>query len=642
MHPATPTPAGASLRPALLRIALPVCWLVGLVACILLWNVYRSPEAFQNTPAPLLSVAELLGPVVYEGEPALEMRIRISRLAFVWTALCLAAWLLIDRRKVAAAWRAFIEMPAYPLSLAVFRIAVFYQISNIIWPELIVPVAALPQGLQYPLATGVPDIGFLSALAYWPPYAIPPEWVARMLEALRWVCWTGMLGLFSRVSALAAALLVTFGWGSIQWYGKVDHHHHLVWFALLLAASRCGDALSLDSLIMTWRRAGRGLTAPPPPGRAYGTPLALAMLLLGVAYFFPGFWKLWRSGLDWAFSDGPLYTLYGKWRMLGEAGLSTVDQHPLLLQFGSLGVLLLELSFWGLMILPVTRYLGAAAGLSFHLSGQITGRYGFESLMGCYVLFVPWGRLFRRLGSRLFPNKLRCDWTPASRLEAAALGVVRSLDLFGRVDWRDDGPPGLRVEQDRRSWSGRNAWLRLAPRLPLLWPTIPLLWAGLWRPLGGSGWSASGRPTAPGRAPVGAIVVAAALTVGNVWLGARRDMNGWPVACYPLFDGIPTGTTQSLRLIVQDESGEREWEPRMHREIFGNRWYRQLERTLRVDDPEEQLRRFRLIWELMTQLEPELRSATAVRFLSVESGVRPGQWELPPSSSRTLLELDLK
>ncbi|MBI1358095.1 MAG: hypothetical protein GC160_27490 [Acidobacteria bacterium] len=621
-------------------------WLAGTAGLIWLWSLYRSPEAVQAAPGWWLGVSAWLGSVPYQGDPALELRIRVSRLLFLWTVVCLALWIYERRRQVADILQAFARMEVYPLSLAIFRIAVFYQISNILWTELIVPVAALPEGLQYPLATGVPDIGWLGALAYWPAYRIPPEWVRWMMDALGVVCWFGLAGLFSRLSAALAAVLLVLGWGSIQWYGKVDHHHHLVWFALLLATSRCGDALSIDSLLQAWRRAGKGITAPPPPGRAYGAPIALAMVLLGVAYFFPGFWKFWRSGLDWAFSDSPLYTLYGKWRMMGGEPMSAIDRQPWLLQWGSLGVMLLEMAFLPLMFNRRTRMLAAAGGLSFHLGGQLTGRYGFESLMGCYVIFIEWGRLFRWFGGKLYGEPLVCRWTPASRWEATALGAVRTLDVFGAVAWQDGRPlptPGLEVDRAGGLAQGSEAFLLVARRLPLLWPLIPLAWLGVGFPSGAASgrWAPAAALPLPAPLPRAAVLTAALLLTGNLYLGARRDMNGWPVACYPLFDGISTSVYRSLRLVVWDADGEREVVPDAYRETFGNRWNILLLRTLEISDPEARRTRFTLLWNKMIELDPKLAQATRVRFLSIESSLEKGRWDEPPANPQVLFESDL-
>src|SRR5262249_21295415 len=122
-----------------------------------------------------------------------------------------------------------------------------------------------------------------------PHLPINETWVTLSSELLCLACITGMLGLFSRTSALFAAVLSFYVYGVPSFFGKVNHDHHLLWFAALLAASRCGDVLSGDALFYAWKRADRGITEPPGPSRAYALPLRFVWLLLGLIYFFPGF-----------------------------------------------------------------------------------------------------------------------------------------------------------------------------------------------------------------------------------------------------------------------------------------------------------------------------------------------------------------
>lgn len=55
-----------------------------------------------------------------------------------------------------------------------------------------------------------------------------------------------MVGFRARTAAGIWAVLAVWTLGIPNLYGKVDHYHHLVWFAVLLASSPCADALSLD------------------------------------------------------------------------------------------------------------------------------------------------------------------------------------------------------------------------------------------------------------------------------------------------------------------------------------------------------------------------------------------------------------
>ncbi len=50
--------------------------------------------------------------------------------------------------------------------------------------------------------------------------------------------------------------------------------------------------------------------------------------------------------------------------------------------------------------------------------------------------------------------------------------------------------------------------------------------------------AASAAPATPSPLPVATLVVGTLLVAGNIWAGALKQMDGWPLSCYPRFDGI--------------------------------------------------------------------------------------------------------
>ncbi len=126
------------------------------------------------------------------------------------------------------------------------------------------------------------------------------------------VCITGLIGLFTTASSALALILAVYVLGVTQVYGKVSHNHELIWFMALLAVSPCGDALSIDAILSSRKRADLGIIERPGASIVYALPLRFASLLLGIIYFFPGFWKFWTSGFAWAFSDNLKYQMYSK------------------------------------------------------------------------------------------------------------------------------------------------------------------------------------------------------------------------------------------------------------------------------------------------------------------------------------------
>ena len=122
-------------------------------------------------------------------------------------------------------------------------------------------------------------------------------------------CLTAIAGALPRTAMLTVTISGLYVFGLSQLSGAVIHDMHLFWLSALLAVSPCGDAFSL----VRRKRAGASL--------AYGIPLRLARLLLAVVYFFPGYWKLATSGLEWITSDNLRNQLYWQSWVAGPRGL---------------------------------------------------------------------------------------------------------------------------------------------------------------------------------------------------------------------------------------------------------------------------------------------------------------------------------
>jgi hypothetical protein len=274
--------------------------------------------------------------------------------------------------------------PEPALNLAILRIVVptIVLLSPELWqaPRW----AALPTALR-----NAPEIlaHLLPLLPKGPLEAQRAQWLLIV------ACLGCALGLCSRLSAALVTLAGLRVFGLAQLGGSVIHDMHLFWFSALLATSPCGDALSLDRWIAA--RRGRG-TALPPPSIAYGAPLQAVRALLGVIYFFPGFWKLYSSGAGWIFSDNLRNQLYLKWFQHDFVPVLRVDRWPALLQAGALGVVVFELTFIALALTPRLRGLAACAGLVFHASAQLFMRIPFVSLWACYCVLIDWHAWLRR------------------------------------------------------------------------------------------------------------------------------------------------------------------------------------------------------------------------------------------------------
>lgn len=310
----------------------------------------------------------------------------LSRIGVAWTGLVLAVVLIIRRRAVAGGLASYFSEPDSALNLAVLRIATFGAL-------LVIPAGRE----EFLIHTRLPDTLLFPPSGLGPILAatIPDESTARLI-LLAWILTTGMAaaGLFTRPAAVLSTLLTLVVLGIPQLHGKVNHGHHLVWFAILLATSPCGDVLSVDAWVKRRR------TAPAPDTR-YGLPLRFAWLLLGVVYFFPGAWKLWTGGVDWIFSDHLQHQIWHQWTTHATwEPLIDPTGHPWLLRLGGLGVVTFELTFFLLMFHRRTRIVALFLGLGFHLANQLTLNIGFISLQLVYVSLIDWPRVLAAIGVR--------------------------------------------------------------------------------------------------------------------------------------------------------------------------------------------------------------------------------------------------
>lgn len=308
--------------------------------------------------------------------------------------LVLAGLLVVRRRAASAAVVAFLDAPSHPVNLAVLRVAVFALLlieatrpGDAYWFSQLPPVLRVaPPGLESivdhvsldPALVRVAETGFVVA------------------------CLLAMVGCFTRTAATGAVVLGVYVLGIPQLFGKLNHYHHLLWFAAVLAASPCGDALSLDRLrgtarrgLLDWRDAalGGGVRAV-----RYGLPLRTCWLLIGLLYAFPGFWKLWASGDAWIFGDSVRLMLHEKWLELGDfTPPLRIDRYPDLYRLLGLSTIAFELAFVVLLFGRRTRRLAIAGGLVFHLSTWLFMQIHFWHLVVCYVAFLDLGPLVDRL-----------------------------------------------------------------------------------------------------------------------------------------------------------------------------------------------------------------------------------------------------
>ncbi len=299
-------------------------------------------------------------------------------------------------RQIACRATDFFHAKAPPLNLAVFRI--FVCAALLFHTPRSSDFLTLPETLlQVPFGSKI-------------FYILTPKtqlWSDVLSSVFALSCLCGIVGLYTRFAVAIAGATGLFVYGLPQFFGKVDHSHHLVWFAVLLACSPCGDAVSVDG----WRAklSGRAKYMELMPARKYALPLRLAWVIMGLIYFFPGVWKLLAVGWDWALSDNIKYTIYHKWFDLGVYRPPfSVDAYPLVYRSLGLAALLFELGFIVAIFLVPLRRLCVVAGLAFHTWIYFFLDIKLYGLPWCYVALIDWAALRHRLsGSNESPRFAR-------------------------------------------------------------------------------------------------------------------------------------------------------------------------------------------------------------------------------------------
>jgi len=629
----------------------------------------RSYERWISLSAMIVLLATTIISLIWYGHIT-ESKLTFSHAVTIVIAVELAVSIVLLRRRSLAVVRAFFTSVTHPLNLALFRIVVFWGIFREVRlaGKTLIPFTRIPAGLQ------VAPWGMGTILHHLPinqPWATTAAVLVLILSA------TGLIGLFSRTSALLCFVFGLYALGIPQFYGKVDHYNHLIWFAAILAVSPCGDFLAVDAIFAARRRADRGITEPPEPSREYALPLRFVMLLIGIIYFFPGFWKLWDGGVEWVFSDNLQKQLYLFWTWsFNSTWLPSfrIDRYPLLCRLGAAGALLFELLFIFGIFSRQLRWLAAVGGVAFHRMTMEVMRIGFVSLQWSYLALFDWHPVFRTVGRWLYRENMfflydgdcgKCRRTVASLRVCDVLERVTYINSRDREAVRDAGVIWVNAdpmkahayaEVEKSGWAGFQAYGALARRVPLLWPLIPILYPILYSLPPGIGQSIhrqtsntpahsvadskSYRTESEGRrARLSVIIgVGTALVLICSFCGARKTVSGWPFACYPTFSSPAAEKLDTLAMVAQTSSGETF--PVEIKAISYERLYWLLSGTLRTRDPLLQQDRLRELWTFAVRSDPTLTRATSVKFFRQTLWTSPELWKSNPVDQQLLFELD--
>jgi hypothetical protein len=546
----------------------------------------------------------------------IDIVVASARLGLILALAGLALLVLERRRHVVTR---FVHEESTALNLAVARVVVM---GAVLWEtrlRALLDFAALdPALLVAPRGWG--------HIASHVPLATPI--VVAAYAVLLVTATLGLIGLAGRTMCGLTALTAFYLHTIPQLFGKVNHTiNHLVLFSVLLAIAPSCDTLSVDAIRAAVRDADQGLVRRIRPARAYSLALQTMMLYIGLAYFFPGAWKVARAGTQWFSSDHMQLLILAK---LQEFPMSPFRHWVLgrsaLLGLMAVATIVFELGFVFAILVRRLRPAAALAGLAFHEATAAVMGIRFAALQVCYVVFIDWTRCLRWVATRrrLEPITLRydaadagsrrfmgvvvaCDWLDLVRVSAVASDASIAGDSGTTVNG-SSGVAEAGADGSGAAISGRDEVERaVAARIPLLWLVPAPAGARAIHSLAGV---ANARTARTGAARIGIAIpetseprgsaardVSPALRYAAVGLlgsfaiaGVTHFGRTWPIACYPAFDVIEPPNSERLSIVAIDSAGRpQDWtlsfDPVMGRRFGTERWRGLVAIVLSPDQP---------------------------------------------------------
>ena len=364
-----------------------VASIVGLV----LWEAHADQiiqAAYNGRSLPLVNKYVGIHKSIDPANRTLEYFLRIGNPVvprLLGVLIAMQTLMLVGMRYGRSVVSNFFSETTHPVNLGVFRIVLFAALIFYVDVPQVIQFSGFPSELR------VAPIGIGWLIDILP---ITPAWATVATYLFLLACISALLGFFPRTSAAFSVILGFYVLGIPQFFGKIDHYHHLLWFAAILAASPCGDALSIDSFIASRKRTPG---TPLGPSLSYALPLKFVMLLMGTIYFFAGVWKYVIGGFEWAAGDTMRYMLYAQWFRLDWMPAFRIDHYPLLYMSAGIGVMIFELGFLILILFPHFRKFAVIAGILFHLSVYLFAHINFWTLAVCYVVFLDFDRVHQKL-----------------------------------------------------------------------------------------------------------------------------------------------------------------------------------------------------------------------------------------------------
>lgn len=274
---------------------------------------------------------------------------------------------------------AFIFAPENARRLATLRIGLFALLALRMTITDFAFVADQPKALFDPVSLfhllgQMPSSGVVHVVQ---PIAV----VAALLAAA---------GLWPRLTfplAFAAAVFLEL---MLNATGKIVHNEVVLILSLIPLLAVPTAACRTWTITDLLRRRS---TSPAPEGPAYGWPIRMAMVIVGLAYLIAGLQKLRYSGVDWFTTDNLRYVLWSSSDARSspnELGLFIAD-HAALAHLLAAGTILLEVSFIACVPFAKLRWVMVPSVVALHVGIRLMMGLDYSAQwLTVVIVFVNW------------------------------------------------------------------------------------------------------------------------------------------------------------------------------------------------------------------------------------------------------------
>lgn len=615
----------------------------------------------------ILYLACLLTVLIYKKLVQVEpWAIGMSQVISLWFFLTCGLVAALRWKWVKDTVKRFFTEVESPVNLAIFRIVFFCYLFIQPYDSQIVNFSTLPKDLQFaPMGMG------------WllPHLPINPSLASSAFLVCKIACFMSMIGWMTRLSTIVAAVTGFYVLGIPQFYGNVSHSHHIFWFMVIFAASRCADAISIDAIFKGFKKADRNESAGIPGASiAYTLPLRFFWLLIGICYFFPGFWKLWNSGTEWILGNNMVNHMYYDWMGFDHwLPPIRIDQWPWLCKMSGAYVIFFEMAFIFFLFTPVTRYINIFMGLSFHNATLLLLNIDFFELQICYVSFLRWDRIFSWIGMKIFTNSLVVLYDGSCSFCRRAIAFLQVFDVFGRIEYKDLHSIEAQTVRDQYKLSeadlmhdmhavsglqvvkGFTAYRHIVSRVPFLWPILPFLFLAPVQWLGNTIYRNVADHRSCRLPPKGVfvqqrkqsntvlIIVGIIMILGSFYYGCIGKGSGWPFACYPTFSEIAWDRFRTIEcLVVNNDGTEKTIQVQsLKSKLPPYKLVGLISKIFSLKDEQVRKKKFMALWEVFKSMDTELTKARTVRFYFCEHYTIPEKWHMNPVSRTLAYQFDV-